>query len=370
MKESNGVSQGKGLDTETIDRLRTNIDNIDDRILNLLNERASLVIDIGKLKSKGSREFYVPSREREIYERLQKINKGPFPDSAVRSVFREIMSASLCLEQPLKVAYLGPKATFTHLACMHHFGLSATFISKQDIADVFSDVERGKAMYGVVPIENSTEGVVTYTLDMFLDSELKILSEILLEVSLTLLSKTGRMEDITKIYSHPHAIAQCREWLNKNLPDVPVFETDSTAAAARMVFDDPNAGAIASELAANLYDLQIVEKKIEDNANNFTRFLVIGKTEQDKTGNDKTSVMFSIKDEPGALYKMLKPFANRGINLTKIESRPQKKRAWEYVFFLDVDGHIYDAHVTEAIEELEKMCVFLKVLGSYPKSRL
>lgn len=355
---------------EEIKRLRAEIDRIDDTILELLNKRARLVIDIGRLKAENKREFYAPEREREIYERLINKNKGPFPNSALRSILREIMSASLSLEEPLKVAYLGPKATFTHLACMQHFGLSANFIPKKDITDVFTDVERDKAEYGVVPIENSTEGVITHTLDMFLDSELKISAEILLEISLALLSKTGRLEGINKIYSHPHAIAQCKGWLAKNLPDCPVFDTASTASAAQMVLDDPNAAAIASEVAANLYDLQIVERRIEDNPNNFTRFLVIGKRGHEKTGDDKTSIMFSIKDEPGALYRMLKPFAERGINLTKIESRPQKKRAWEYVFFLDIDGHVLDSQVMEAIKELEGMCVFLKILGSYPKARM
>ncbi len=353
---------------DRIEELRKEIDRIDDTILDLLNRRASLVIEIGKLKAEGKRDFYSPERERAIYERLLSRNRGPFPNKALKSVFREIMSASLSLEKPLKVSYLGPKATFTHLACMQHFGLSADFIPKRDIADVFEDVERGRADYGVVPIENSTEGVVTHTLDMFLESDLKITAEILLEVSLSLLSKTGKMEDIKRIYSHPHAIAQCREWLNRNLPDIPVFDAPSTAAAAQIAVDDPSAGAIASEFAANLYDLQVVERKIEDNPNNFTRFLVIGRKEQARTGRDKTSLMFSIKDEPGALYRMLKPFAERGINLTKIESRPQKKRAWEYVFFLDLDGHVSDREVQEAIKELEKMCVFLRVLGSYPKS--
>lgn len=350
-----------------IEELRREIDRIDDSILDLLNRRAALVIEIGKLKAEEKKEFYSPERERAIYERLLDKNKGPFPNRALKNVFREIISASLSLEKPLKVSYLGPKATFTHLACMQHFGLSATFIPKRDIGDVFEDVERGRTDFGVVPIENSTEGVVSHTLDTFLESDLKITAEILLEVSLSLLSRTGRIEDVKRIYSHPHAIAQCRKWLNKNLPDIPVFDAPSTAAAAQTAVEDPSSAAIASEFAAILYDLQVVERKIEDNPNNFTRFLVIGRKEQGKTGNDKTSIMFSIKDEPGALYRMLKPFAERGINLTKIESRPQKKRAWEYVFFLDLDGHISEERVREAIEELDKMCVFLRILGSYPK---
>ena len=221
----------------------------------------------------------------------------------------------------------------------------------------------------VVPIENSTEGIITHTLDIFVDSSLQIVAEVMLEISHSLLSKSGKMEDIKKVYSHPQAIAQCRNWLGKNLPNIPVIETASTALAAQMVADEPEAAAIASEFAASIYDLRIAKKRIEDNVNNFTRFLVIGKKSPGRSGSDKTSVMFAVKDEAGALYRMLEPFSEHNINLTKIESRPMKTRAWEYIFFLDMEGHLSESHVKEAIDELSKICLFVKVLGSYPRSK-
>lgn len=352
-----------------IGELRKKIDAIDDSILEILNKRAELVKEVGRVKAQGKSEFYVPNREKEIYERLMRNNKGPFSNESIRAIFREIISASLSLEHPLKIAFLGPQATFTHLACIQQFGLSADFVPVKSIADVFEEVERGGANYGVVPIENSTEGIITHTLDMFVDSNLQIVAEVMLEISHSLLSKSGNIEDIKKVYSHPQAIAQCRNWLAKNLPNVPVMETASTALAAQMVAGDPEAAAIASEFAANIYDLKIVKKRIEDNVNNFTRFLVIGKKSPDRSGSDKTSVMFAVKDEAGALYRMLEPFSEHNINLTKIESRPMKTRAWEYLFFLDMEGHISEPHVKEAIDELSKICLFTKVLGSYPRSK-
>ncbi len=351
---------------KTIEEIRRAIDELDESLLDLLNQRASMVIAIGGLKKGESREFYVPSREREIYERLMAKNTGPFPNEALKSVFREIISASLSLEEPMKVAFFGPKATFTHIAAMQQFGLSAELIPRKSIPAVFEEVEKGMARYGVVPVENSTEGMVSHTLDMFMDSDLKIISEVLLEVHHYLLSRTGRMEDIKKVYSHPQPIAQCREWLSENLPNIPVVDVASTAVAAQIVGEDYTAAAIASELASSVYGLKVVRERIEDQVNNFTRFLVIAKNYTEKSGDDKTSLLFSVKDEPGILHKMLAPFARRGINLNKIESRPLKKKAWEYIFFLDLNGHISDAPVEEAIRELRDCCQFVKILGSYP----
>jgi len=268
----------------------------------------------------------------------------------------------------MKVAFLGPKATFSHLATMQQFGLSAELVPLKSIPAVFEEVEKGKALYGVVPVENSTEGVVSHTLDMFVESGLKITAEILLEVHHDLLSRTGRLEDIKKVYSHPQPLAQCRQWLDENLPGVPVVDVASTAAAAQIVSDDYSAAAIASELAGSLYDLKTVRSRIEDQVNNFTRFLVVSRTGTERSGNDKTSVLFSVKDEPGILCRMLEPFAKRGINLSKIESRPFKKKAWEYIFFLDLFGHSSDPDVAVALDELKECCQFLKVLGSYPRS--
>lgn len=352
---------------ESIAQLRGEIDRIDEKILDLLNKRAKVVISVGRLKKKKNADFYTPSRETEIYLRLERINKGPFPNDSLRVVFREIISASLALEGPLKVAYLGPKATFTHLACIQQFGFSAAYTPVNSIKEVFSEVERGRADYGVVPIENSTEGVVNHTLDMFIDTPLKIYGEIMQEVSHHLLSKTGKISDIKRLYSHPHAIAQCKGWLEENLPGVPITEVYSTAKAAEICIEDPTAAAIASELAAKLYGLEIAKKRIEDNINNSTRFLVISKKSSERTGRDKTSIMFSVKDRVGALYDILRPFSQNDINLTKIESRPSRKKVWEYIFFVDLEGHNDDKKVRMALNELKEHTIFLKVLGSYEK---
>ena len=354
---------------KTVADLRTEIDSLDDRMLELLNQRASLVIKVGRLKAGQKSDFHVPSREREIYERLIAQNRGPFPSEALKSVFREIISASLALEAPMKVAFFGPKATFTHMAAMQQFGLSAELLPQKSIPAVFEEVEKGKAFYGVVPVENSTEGMVSHTLDMFMESELKINAEVLLEIHHYLLSRTGRMEDIKKVCSHPQPIAQCRDWLAENLPNVPVVDVASTAVAAQIVSEDYTAAAIASELAASMYDLKVVRERIEDQVNNYTRFLVIGKKMAEKSGDDKTSLMFSVKDEVGILYHMLEPFAKRGINLSKIESRPLKRKAWEYIFFLDLVGHISDPLIAEAVQDLKGCCQFVKVLGSYPRAK-
>lgn len=351
-----------------VEKLRKKIDSIDGEMLHLLNRRASLVIGIGRAKTREKRDYYSPEREQEIYRRLVSENKGPFPNQALRNVYREIMSASLSLEKPVKIAFLGPVATFTHQACIKHFGHSGEFVPKKDIADVFDDVEKGRADFGVVPVENSTEGVVSHTLDMFTSSELKICAEVMLRVALAIMNRTGRLTDAAKVYSHPNPLAQCRGWLKDNLPDATVVDVASTAMAAQIAAEDPAVAAIAAVAAANHYGLTVIEDNIEDNADNFTRFLVIGhKPGGKKTGRDKTSIMFAVKDAPGALYSMLKPFAKRGINLTKVESRPLKTKAWEYVFFVDMDGHMTEKKLRDAMAELESASIFLKVLGSYPK---
>lgn len=347
---------------------RKEIDRIDDEILRLLNERSKSVIEIGKLKKQQDADahLHTPAREAEIIERLVNQNSGPFPSDAIRPLYREIMSASLSLEGPQKVAYLGPRATFTHMACMQKFGSSAQYVPVNSIKEVFSEVERGRANFGVVPIENTTEGVVNHTLDMFIDSNLLIYGEVLQEVSHHLLSKSGVAEEVKKICSHPHAIAQCRNWLETNMPHVPASEVASTARAAELCLDDPSIAAIASELAAQLYGLKIIKSRIEDNLNNFTRFLVLSQKPPQRTGKDKTSLMLSIKDKVGALYDLLRPFASHGLSMTKIESRPSRRKAWEYIFFVDVEGHIEEERVKKAVEEIKGRCLFMKVLGSYP----
>ncbi|HJZ88169.1 MAG TPA: prephenate dehydratase [Polyangia bacterium] len=348
--------------------LRERIDLIDDEILRLLNQRAEVVQKVGKIKEARRDPFYAPVRERAIVDRLSAHNPGPFPGEAIRPVFQEIISACLSLELPLKVAYLGPEATFTHMACKRRFGLSALYLPSGTISGVFDEVEKGLADYGVVPIENSTEGVVTHTLDSFIDSPLSICGEIVLEVSHCLLNRSGEAADIQKVYSHPQAVAQCRKWLAENLPRAAVIDVASTALAARLARDDPQSAAVASELAGQLYDLRVCKRKIEDHAQNVTRFLVIGTRAAEVSGRDKTSLLFSVKDEPGVLFRVLRPFAEHKVNLTKIESRPSRKRPWEYVFFIDLDGHAHDALVARAIEEFSHACDFVKVLGSYARA--
>ena len=351
-----------------LDMLRAEIDDIDSQILKSLNKRTNVVLEIRKTKKDKQLSPHSPERERKILGRLTKLNQGPFPNEVLKSIYREILSASLSLGQPLKVAYLGPSATFTHLAAKRQFGSATEYIPESTIKGVFEAVARGNARYGIVPIENSTEGVVNYTLDTFIDSDLKIASEIMLEISHNLLSKTGKIKGIKKVYSNPQATAQCRDWLEENLPGVPLVEELSTASAAERVSKDTSVAAVASELAATIYKLKFVKKGIETFKYNYTRFLVIARDFPSKTGKDKTSTMFSIKDKPGALHLILKPFSKYGINLTKIESRPSRRKAWEYIFFVDMKGHIENNNVKKAIEEVKKECLYFKVLGSYPSA--
>ncbi|MBN2654859.1 MAG: prephenate dehydratase [Nitrospirae bacterium] len=347
-------------------KIREQIDKVDQEIIKLLNKRAELAIDVAAIKRKADLKFHSPEREREVIEKVSSTNKGPFPNDALKFIFREIISASLSLEEPLRVAYLGPEGTFTHLAALRHFGSSAKCLPVQSIRSVFDAVESCKADYGLVPIENSNEGVVSYTLDMFMDNELKISAEVLLEVTHNLLSQSGELKKVKKIYSHPQAVAQCKRWIETNLPGVPVLEATSTARAAELTAKHADSAAIASELSARLYDLKFVEKRIEDNKHNMTRFLVISKEFPKKSRKDKTSIMFSLQHKPGSLYDALNPFEKSGINLTKIESRPSRRKAWEYIFFVDLEGHIDDEKVRKAIEKVKKSCLFLKHLGSYP----
>lgn len=347
---------------------RERIDKVDERILKLLHERGEIAGKIGKIKEAEGIEIYVPSREKQIFDRIQKINKGPYTDTALFAIYREIISATRSLEQPTKVAFLGPTATFTQEAAVKHFGNSTEYAPARDISDVFQSVEKGHADYGVVPVENSTEGVVNYTLDRFVESELKICSEIVIKVSQNLLSAESSLEDVKKVYSHPQAIAQCRKWLSLYLPHAKITEFDSTAHAAEKASKDNGAAAIASSLAADLYGLNLLVPDVQDQSINLTRFLVIGHEQAKKTGQDKTSVAFVGKHKAGVLYDLLRPFSDNKINLTKIESRPQKQKAWEYMFFVDMDGHVSDRKLQKAFKELDQHCEKFKVLGSYPKS--
>ena len=349
-----------------IKNLRKQIDELDRAVVKTLNRRASLSKKIGEIKKQLKKAIYAPDREKEILQRIKDLNKGPLSQESLIAIYKQIMSSSYALEKKLKIAYLGPQATFTHLAALEKFGLNVICVACNNISDVFLSIERDDADYGVVPIENSIEGAVTHTLDMFMDSELKICSEIILDISHNLLAKC-KISQIKKIYSNPHVFGQCRIWLQINLPKAELVEVTSTTRAAQIASKEKNSACIASILAAKEYGLNILAQEIEDSPHNITRFLVIAKFDVGPTDEDKTSIMFSIKDKIGALHDMLLPFKKYKINLTKIESRPSKKKAWDYYFFLDLAGHRSEPRIKNALNELDKKCKFLKVLGSYPK---
>src|SRR3989440_2340605 len=346
---------------------RKAIDKLDTQIVKLLNERTRQVLEIGEIKPKAGEEIYAPHRERAVFQRICRRNGGPMTNDSLRAIYREIMSSALSLEKSLTVAYLGPEATFTHQAAIRRFGSSLRYSAQKTIADVFTDVSKSRADYGVVPVENSTEGVVTHTLDMFVDSDLKIVAQIVLPVQHCLLSNCKRSQ-IKRLYSHPQSLGQCRGWVQSNLPRAEIIETSSNARSAEFAAKEKESGAIAGVLAAEKYHVPVVEYDIQDNAANATRFLVLGRQCSPPTGNDRTSVMFSIVDRVGALYRALAPFRRYRLNMTKIESRPSKRKAWEYFFFVDCDGHVSDHKVAKAIAELEQQCSFVKVLGSYPNT--
>lgn len=347
-------------------KLREEIDKIDDNLLAFLNQRINIAMTIGKLKKEKGIDIYSPEREKNIIERLSLQNKGPLSNKSLSYIFHEIISASRSTTSLEKIAYLGPKATFTHLAAKNKFGSSSQYIPFNSIEEVFIKVEKGIANYGVVPIENSNEGVVTHTLDMFINSNLKICTEIYQEISHCLLSRSDSLEKIKKVYSHPQAFAQTKNWLNNNLYWAEKVNVSSTAKAAELSNKDSSCAAVANVMAANIYNLNILAENIEDYLRNYTRFLVISKTLYPPTGNDKTSILFSIRDRVGALYDTLKPFAEHNINLTKIESRPSRQETWKYIFFLDLQGHVEDEKVKKVLSELKEKCIILKILGSYP----
>ncbi|MCX5707340.1 MAG: prephenate dehydratase [Candidatus Omnitrophica bacterium] len=346
-------------------KLRSKIDSIDKEIVRLLNTRAKVTLDVAKVKEINGASIYSPEREREVLRKAALLNRGPLSSRSLEAIYREIMSASLALEKPLKIAYMGPEASFSNLAALKRFGSQVNYIACASIADVSLEVEREAADYGVVPIENSIEGAVTHTLDMLADSDLKICAQVILDVAHNLLANCPKSR-IRKIYSNPQVFGQCRIWLRGNLPCAELIEVSSTTRAAQIAAKEKHSACIASLLAGKVYGLKVVARDIEDSPYNITRFFVIGKTDVSKTGRDKTSILFSIKDKVGALHEMLLPFKKYRINLTKIESRPSKKRAWDYYFFVDLEGHQQDERVRKALLELESKCKFLKILGSYP----
>jgi chorismate mutase/prephenate dehydratase len=346
---------------------RKAIDKLDEHIVKLLNERTKHVLAIGEIKRKAGEEIYAPHRERAVLQRICRRNKGPMTNDSLRAVYREIMSSALSLEKSLTVAFLGPEATFTHQAAIQRFGSSLRYAPQKTITDVFTEVSKRRADYGVVPVENSTEGVVTHTLDMFVDSDLKIVAQIVLPVQHCLLSK-GPRSQIKKLYVHPQSLGQCRDWVRTNLPRVELIETSSNARSAEFAARETGAAAIAGVLAAEKYGVPVLEFDIQDNVANATRFLVLGRQCGPPSGDDRSSLMFSIVDRPGALYSALAAFRRYRINMTKIESRPSKRKAWEYLFFVDCDGHAEDRKVSKAISLLGEHCSYVKVLGSYPNS--
>jgi len=347
--------------------LRKKIDRIDSRLLGLISRRARLAREVGRLK-RPSAGVYDPAREEEILDRILAANPGPLKGEALAAVWREVVSACRRMEAALRVSYLGPEATFAHAAALKRFGSSVLFSPADSVAAVFLEVEKGDADYGVVPIENSLEGAVTYTLDLLVDSELTICSEIFLPVSHSLLSNS-RISAIRKIYSHPQVFGQCRSYLRERFPAAALIPAASTAQAAQAAAREKGAAALAGSLAASVYRLRVLEERIEDSAANITRFLTIGAVPPRPGPANRTSLVFALPHRSGSLYEALGPFKRRAINLTKIESRPSKRKVWEYYFFVDLEGHASDRRVKDALAELSGIVLFLKVLGSYPRAR-
>ena len=346
---------------------RKAIDKSDTQIVKLLNERTRHVLAIGEIKRKAGEEIYAPHRERTVLQRICRRNQGPITNESLRAIYREIMSSALSLEKSLTVTYLGPEATFTHQAAIRRFGASLLYAPQKTITDVFTEVSKHRADYGVVPVENSTEGVVTHTLDMFVDSDLKIVAQIVLPVQHCLLANCPRAQ-IKKLYAHPQALGQCRTWVQTNLPRAEIVETSSNARSAELAAKEKGVAAIAGILASERYDVPVLDYDIQDNVDNATRFLVLGRQSSPPTGDDRTSLMFSVMDRVGALYHALAAFRRCRINMTKIESRPSKRKAWEYFFFVDCQGHMEDRRLGKAISLLGEHCSYVKVLGSYPDS--
>jgi chorismate mutase/prephenate dehydratase len=351
----------------SLEQLRKRIDEIDQQLVKLLNERARVVIDIGKLKNKTGGQIYAPDREKKVFEKMVKANQGPLPDKCLVAIWRELMSGSFALERPLRIGYLGPAGSFSHTAAMLKFGQSVEYEPLVDITSIFDEVSKGHCDLGLAPVENTMGGGVIETLDALIDSDVKVCAEVLMAIHHNLLGNCS-LEEIEKIYSKPEVFAQCRNWLSATFKNAQTIPVASTAKAAQMAADEPMAAAIGSSVAAELYELRIVCENIEDIANNVTRFLVISREDAKPTGEDKTAVLFSTAHKAGALADVLDVFKRYGINLTNIESRPSKKRQWEYYFFVDFLGHRTEKRVQEALEEARKHCLQLSILGSFPRA--
>jgi chorismate mutase / prephenate dehydratase len=356
-----------------LERLREAIDRVDDSILAALNERAKLARAIGTLKVG---QAYRPEREAQVLKRVKEKNPGPLSAETAALLFREIMSACLALERPITVAYLGPRGTFSERAALKHFGLAAEAVAVAAIDEVFREVESGAADFGVVPVENSTEGAVGRSLDLMPQSPLKVCGEVVVRIHHNLMMKVAAkaapkdFSAIRRVFSHGQSLAQCHEWLNAHLPDAERVAVASNAEAARRAAEEPGSAAVAGDMAAEHYGLAILAPNIEDEPNNTTRFLVLGDYEPRPTGRDKTSLVLSARNRAGAVYEMLTPFAQRGVSMTKFESRPSRVALWDYLFFVDIEGHREDANVAAALAEVQRIAGFLKVLGSYPMAVL
>ncbi len=352
--------------------IRDRIDSVDAQIQQLISERAALAQEVAhiKLAQDGDPIFYRPEREAEVLRKVMERNQGPLPAEEMARLFREIMSACLALEQPMTIAFLGPEGTFTQAAALKHFGHSVRTVPLPAIDDVFREVESFQANYAVVPVENSTGGVVTHTLDRMVSSPLKICGEVTLRIHQQLMGGMGRLDQIRRVYSHPQSLAQCRKWLDTHLAQAERVEVASNAEAARLAAGEEGAAAIGPEAAAEIYAVEILARNIEDYPDNTTRFLVLGYGDVPATGSDKSSLLFASRNKPGALFHLLEPFARAGVSLSRIESRPSRQAVWEYVFFVDVEGHLQDETVAQAVEALEREAQLFKVLGSYPKAVL
>ncbi len=352
---------------KTLEELRDELRRKDLEIVELLNERARISVEVGRVKGTGGFEVYDPAQESRVYGQAKKVNRGPLTDYALKSIFREILSSSRVLQKKETVVYLGPEASFSHLAALSHFGKSTDLVPAVSIPDVFKTVEGEKADCGVVPVENSVEGSVKQTLDRLVVTPLTVRAEIFQRISHCLLSPGVDLSAVRRVYSHPQALAQCQGWLRAHLPDRPLMEMPSTAAAARRVLEEKEGAAIGSALAAEVYGLNVLVQGIEDEPLNTTRFLVVGRGRNTATGMDKTSIVFGTPHVPGALYSVLEPIARAKLNMLRIESYPLRDRMWEYLFFVDLAGHDEDEKIVDCIKEMEKRATFIKVLGSYPR---
>jgi chorismate mutase/prephenate dehydratase len=361
-----------GQKKDDLTEVRDEIDSLDRQIQSLISERARLAFRVRETKgeSRAAVDYFRPEREAQVLRSVVERNEGPLSDSEMIRLFREIMSACLAQQEPLKVAYLGPEGTFTQQAVHRHFGHSVHALSLPAIDEVFEQVQSGDADFGVVPIENSTQGIVSHTLDMFLVSDLKICGEIELRVHQNLLTLARSLEQVERVYSHQQSLSQCKNWLKAHLPGVELIAVGSNSEAARRVRNTPEAAAIAGRAAADIYGLPVLSADIEDHPDNTTRFLVIGRKLFNSSGEDKTTMLLSGHSKPGLLYGLLEPFHKHGVNMTRIESRPSRKGKWAYVFFVDVEGHAKDENVAAALKELEKISKYSRVLGSYPRAIL